>query len=47
MVAVTDRALRIRESREKICSPFELDETLCLYSPQDNVDALAHPRVVD
>jgi hypothetical protein len=47
MVAVTDRALRIRESREKICPPFELDETLCLYSPQDNVDALAHPRVVD
>jgi hypothetical protein len=47
MVAVTDKALRIRESREKICSPFELDETLCLYSPQDNVDALAHPRVVD
>lgn len=47
MVAVTDKALRIRESREKICSPFELDETLCLYSPQDNVDALGHPRVLD
>jgi hypothetical protein len=47
MVAVTNRAHRVRESHEKICSPFELDETLCLYSPQDNVDALAHPRVVD
>jgi hypothetical protein len=29
MVAVTDKALRIRESRAKICTPFELDETLC------------------
>jgi hypothetical protein len=47
MVAVTNKALRIRESREKICRPFELDETLCLYSPQDNVDALSHPRIVD
>jgi hypothetical protein len=47
MVTVTDRALRIRESRDKICSPFELDESLCLYSPQDNVDALRHPRIVD
>jgi hypothetical protein len=47
MVTVTDRALRIRESRDKICPPFELDESLCLYSPQDNVDALSHPRIVD
>jgi hypothetical protein len=47
MVTVTDRTLRIRESRDKICPPFVLDETLCLYSPQDNVDALAHPRVAD
>ncbi len=47
MVAVTDKSIRIRESRAKICAPFELDETLCLYSPQDNVDALAHPRVTD
>ncbi len=47
MVAVTDKTVRIRESREKICPPFELDETLCLYSPQDNVDALQHPRIVD
>jgi hypothetical protein len=38
MVAVPDRALRIRESCEKICSPFELDETLCLYRPQGNVE---------
>jgi predicted RNA-binding protein len=47
MVAVQDRARRIRESHEKICKPFALDESLCLYSPQDNVDALAHPRVRD
>jgi hypothetical protein len=45
MVTVDDRSVRIVESRRKICAPFELDETLCLYSPQDNVDALAHPRV--
>jgi hypothetical protein len=47
MVTVENRAQRILESRRKIASPFVLDETLCLYSPQDNVDALAHPRVVD
>ena len=45
MVTVTDRLKRIAESKLKIESPFELDETLCLYSPQDNVDALAHPRI--
>jgi hypothetical protein len=47
MVAVQDRARRIRESHGKICEPFELDESLCLYSPQDNVDALTHPRIRD
>lgn len=47
MVAVTMRAQRVLESKRKIESPFELDETLCLYSPQDNVDALAHPRIID
>jgi hypothetical protein len=47
MVAVATRAQRILESKQKIESPFELDESLCLYSPQDNVDALRHPRIVD
>lgn len=45
MVAVTDRSTRIGESKSKICKPFELDESLCLYSPQDNVDSLSNPRV--
>jgi hypothetical protein len=47
MVTVANRAQRILESMRKIENPFVLDETLCLYSPQDNVEALAHPRVVD
>ena len=47
MVTVTNRAQRVLESKLKIESPFVLDETLCLYSPQDNVDALAHPRIAD
>jgi hypothetical protein len=47
MVTVRDRAQRVAESRLKILKPFELDETLCLYSPQDNVDALSHPRIRD
>jgi hypothetical protein len=47
MVTVTDRAQRVLESKQKIESPFVLDETLCLYSPQDNVDALNHPRIAD
>jgi hypothetical protein len=46
MVTVDDRCARLVESRHKICPPFVLDETLCLYSPQDNIDALKHPRVV-
>ncbi|SHF97150.1 hypothetical protein SAMN02745157_3237 [Kaistia soli DSM 19436] len=45
MVTVTDRAQRITESADKIESPFVLDPTLCLYSPQDNVDSLTHPRI--
>ena len=47
MVTVVNRAQRVLESKQKIESPFALDETLCLYSPQDNVDALAHPRIAD
>jgi hypothetical protein len=47
MVAVTNRAQRLLESGQKIEPPFKLDETLCLYSPQDNVDSLTHPRIAD
>jgi hypothetical protein len=47
MVTIETRAQRILESKRKIESPFELDESLCLYSPQDNVDALRHPRIAD
>lgn len=47
IVTVVDRAQRVKESALKIQSPFTLDETLCLYSPQDNVDSLAHPRIAD
>lgn len=36
---------RLEVSRRKIRAPFELDPSLCLYSPQANVDALSHPRV--
>ncbi|NIA24535.1 MAG: hypothetical protein GWP04_03085 [Gammaproteobacteria bacterium] len=36
---------RLADSRRKIRSPFELDPTLCIYSPQANLDALEHPRV--
>jgi hypothetical protein len=45
MVSVRDKAARIGESRGKIRAPFVLDESLCLYSPQDNLDALHHPRI--
>ncbi|MCX7931323.1 MAG: hypothetical protein N2588_02110 [Rhodovarius sp.] len=31
----------------KIRPPFALDPELCLYSPQENVEALAHPRIRD
>ena len=47
MVTVDDRARRVLESALKIESPFELDPTLCLYSPQDNVDSLSHPRIAE
>src|SRR5271169_3761250 len=45
MVTVTDRKTRILESRRKICLPAKLDDELCFYSPQENVEALKHPRV--
>ncbi|RVT90083.1 hypothetical protein EOD42_23935 [Rhodovarius crocodyli] len=47
MVSVEDRARRIEESKAKIRAPFALDESLCLYSPQDNLDSLRHPRIRD
>ncbi len=47
MVTTDDRQTRVRESMAKIRPPFALDPTLCLYSPQDNVDALDHPRIRD
>jgi hypothetical protein len=47
IVTVTDRAQRITESARKIKAPFVLDESLCLYSPQDNVESLKHPRIAD
>jgi hypothetical protein len=47
MVTVINRAQRILESKFKIEKPFVLDETLCLYSPQDNVDSLKHRRITD
>jgi hypothetical protein len=36
---------RLEESRAKIHAPYVLDDSLRLYSPQDNVHALKHPRV--
>ncbi len=47
MVTVEDRSKRVLESALKIESPFQLDETLCLYCPQDNVDSLKHPRIAE
>jgi hypothetical protein len=45
MVNTTNRKLRILESRKKICPPAKLDDELCFYSPQENLEALKHPRV--
>ena len=36
---------RLEDSQRKIRAPFELDSSLCIYSPQANRDALQHPRV--
>lgn len=47
MVTVEDRAQRITESMRKIQSPFAVDPELCIYSPQDNVDSLKHPRIAN
>jgi hypothetical protein len=40
-----ERTKRLIESQDKYLAPFELDVTLRAYSPQENVDLLAHPRV--
>jgi hypothetical protein len=47
MVTIEDRSKRVLESALKIQSPFQLDETLCLYCPQENVDSLRHPRIAE
>ncbi|MGN0064996.1 MAG: hypothetical protein ACI379_12210 [Nocardioides sp.] len=36
---------RLASSERKIRDPFQLDPTMCFYSPQTNVAALEHPRV--
>lgn len=38
---------RLADSARKIRHPFALDPSLVFYSPQDNLDALAHPRVAE
>lgn len=45
MVTTDDRAQRLIESAQKFRAPFTLDPSLALYSPQDNVDSLKHPRI--
>lgn len=47
MVSVADRTARLVESNRKILDPFDVDPGLCLYSPQDNLDSLDHPRVAE
>jgi hypothetical protein len=46
-IEIENRAQRIEQSALKIEPPFRLDPTLCLYSPQDNVDSLNHERIKD
>lgn len=45
MSVITERDGRLEESRAKIVPPFRLDDSMRFYCPQDNVDALDHPRV--
>lgn len=47
MIPVENRNERVRDSSRKIESPFVLDPSLCLYSPQDNYDSLDHPRIAE
>ncbi|MDY6860604.1 MAG: DUF5591 domain-containing protein [Pseudomonadota bacterium] len=46
-VIVEDKADRFHQSQEKIQPPYALDPELCLYSPQDNLESLTHPRIAD
>ena len=39
------RENRLQESAIKIRKPFKIDSTLCIYSPQENVDSLNHPKI--
>ena len=39
------RENRLQESAIKIRKPFKIDTTLCIYSPQENVDSLNHPKI--
>ena len=47
IIPVENRAERVLDSSRKIESPFEIDPSLCLYSPQDNYDSLDHPRIAE
>ena len=44
-VAALTHEARLPASARKIRPPFVLDPSMCFYSPQENVEALAHPRV--
>ena len=41
------RENRLHESSIKIRPPFKIDSSLCIYSPQENVDSLKHPKIKD
>jgi hypothetical protein len=36
---------RLADSQQKIRVPYKLDPSLCIYSPQSNLDSLRHPKV--
>lgn len=40
-----NRENRLHESAIKIRKPFEIDPSLCIYSPQENIDSLKHPKI--
>ena len=39
------RENRFHESAIKIREPFKIDPSLCIYSPQENVESLNHPKI--
>ena len=39
------RENRFHESAIKIRKPFKIDPSLCIYSPQENIDSLKHPKI--